>query len=251
MWKELKRPATAVSMVLFLLSVIAGVGTSLYFYKKGQRIAQLSYLIEQVQVVDRTRGDKLPISVLDSSGAPVEGNVFAANIRIWNSGTAEIRRADVRDPLTIILSLDSRLLDLTPDTFTRNNVDKFAVDHVGIISWEHFDPNEGLRMNVVYANPRKGPIKLAGYIVGLEGAVDYANLQLTTVQYSKSALIAIPLCVAIMFFSIPVQILIKVIRGQHVFTRWSVFINLAGLVLGTAPFVLWYYYPPQPPQPPI
>src|SRR4051794_14248113 len=113
MWDELRRPATLIAVTLFLLSVIIGILTSLYFYIKSEKVGQVAFSVEQIQIFDNTRAGVLPLTVLDASGARINSNIFAANVIIWNSGNAEIRKEDVREPLRIAIP-EARLLDLVP-----------------------------------------------------------------------------------------------------------------------------------------
>ena len=101
MWDELKRPATAISIGLFLASVLIGLGTSFYFYKISQKLGRLSYSIDQVKIVDRSHVGNLPFSIVDQTGKRVDGNIFVASIRVWNSGTAEINKESIREQVQL------------------------------------------------------------------------------------------------------------------------------------------------------
>ena len=150
--EELKRPATAVAVEIAVIFAVIGFGVSLYFYYKGIRVGQVSYYVEQVQVFDRKRVTSpgsvtaFPLTVLDAHGQPIEDNVYAASVTIWNSGNAEIKRDDLRIPFRITLEGNPRLIDITPTFFTRDNVDRFSFGRQNVISWEHFDPGEGIKV---------------------------------------------------------------------------------------------------------
>ena len=172
LWNELRRPSTAVAIGLLVISVVAGVITSLYFYEKGRMVGQVAFQVEQVQVFDKTRGGVLPLTVLDSAGRVVENNVYAANVTIWNSGSGEIKAADVREPFRIIVSDGANIIDMSPVFYTRGNADKFSLGKEAEIGWQHFDAGEGLKIRIVYVNTNKSDIVLKGYAVNMRSEID-------------------------------------------------------------------------------
>src|SRR5262245_4057542 len=114
---ELKRPATAVAVGIAVIFAIVGFGVSLSFSYKGLRVGEVSYYVDQVQMFDRKRVlspgsvGTFPLTVIDAHGQPIEENVYAASVTIWNSGNAEIQKEDVRIPFRIILEGNPRLID--------------------------------------------------------------------------------------------------------------------------------------------
>jgi hypothetical protein len=172
LWDELRRPSTAVAIGLFVITVIAGVITSLYFYEKGRMVGQVAFQVEQVQVFDKTRGGVLPLTVVDAVGRVVENNVYAANVTIWNSGSGEIKAEDVREPFRLSVAGGANIIDMSPVFFTRGNTDKFSLGKDGEIGWQHFDAGEGLKIRIVYVNANKSDIVLNGYAVNMRGEID-------------------------------------------------------------------------------
>jgi hypothetical protein len=93
-------------------------------------------------------------------------NIYAANVWIWNSGNAEIKKQDVREPLVISV-MRSQILDMTNIFSSSNNIDQFHLDGQ-TISWEHFDPNEGLKIRLIYAARVMLPVRLKGYLANID-----------------------------------------------------------------------------------
>jgi hypothetical protein len=170
MLDELKRPATA----LWVIGIIISIITAVYFYKKSEKFGQISMDMEQIQVFDKTRGGVVPLTVLDSAGRAIENNVYAASLTIWNSGNAEVKKEDVREPIRLAVEMEggdnsSKTLDISPYFYTRNNIDGFSANpNTGEISWQHFDAGEGLKVKLVYVSSTPKWIALIGYVAGSE-----------------------------------------------------------------------------------
>jgi hypothetical protein len=176
-WNELRRPAGMIGIGGIALGVF-GLIFSYYLYALSEKVGRISYAVEQVQVFDPSqlakgsKGARQPLTVLDADKLPVEESVYAANIKIWNSGSAEVRASSVRQPFVIKLLPNSRVLDSDITFATRENADKFslkAVDNQNSaipILWESFDTGEGFAIRVVYTRSTMSDITLVGYAVG-------------------------------------------------------------------------------------
>jgi hypothetical protein len=194
---ELKRPTTAIAIAIAVITTAVSIAASLLFYYRGIRAGQVSYYVEQVQVVDRTRiiapsGASIPpLTVLDAYGRPIQDNVYAASVSIWNSGNAEIRKDDVRVPFRIIFDKAPDVIDITPTFFTRDNVDVFALGNGNAITWQHFDPGEGFKVRIIYADTSIRAISVAGYAMGADPNKDYQEYAKTLPhEYSHAIAIA-------------------------------------------------------------
>jgi hypothetical protein len=53
LWEELQRPATVIAIALAVLSTIAGILFSLYFYHKGEKRSEIAFKVDQVQIFDK------------------------------------------------------------------------------------------------------------------------------------------------------------------------------------------------------
>jgi len=164
-----------------------------------------AYFIEQIQIYDnsstgRTKGNSAgPLTVLDSHGRKIDKNVYAATITIWNDGNSEIRRDDVRVPFKINTGSEAKILDLSPVQFSRENADKFSLDDGGTISWEHFDPGEGLTIRIMYEAPSMTNLAITGYAINIGESISYDQIRRNVVKLpiKLSALENIGLIVAV------------------------------------------------------
>jgi hypothetical protein len=169
MWDEIRRPATAIAIGLAVVSIIAGIVTSLYFYQKSEKTGKISFQIEQIQIYEKNRAGIIPLTVHDEAGNIIDDNIFAANITIWNSGNAEIQKENVRHPFHLIVKGDTtKIIDTVATFFSKDNIDDFLVNkNDGKITWQHFDVGEGLKIRTIYANSTMQDVVLNGYAVGI------------------------------------------------------------------------------------
>jgi hypothetical protein len=183
MWDDLKRPATFISFVVLIISVIAGILTSLYFYNKGQKYAYIEYSIEQVQVFDQNTVGTLPLTIRDPSGNIIDKNIYAANVTIWNSGNSGIKDEDIREPFRLVVEGNSaKVIEITPVYYTRNNIDEFNIDpQAGNIKWKHFDAGEGFKLRVIYTNTSMAGIIINGYVIDTP-IIDYDKINVRRIE---------------------------------------------------------------------
>jgi hypothetical protein len=251
LWDELRRPSTAVAIGFCVISIIAGVVTSLYFYEKGRMVGQVAFQVEQVQVFDKTRGGVLPLTVIDSVGRVVENNVYAANVTIWNSGSGEIKAEDVREPFRISVTGDANIIDMSPVFFTRGNADKFSLGKDGEILWQHFDAGEGLKIRIVYVNANKSDIILTGYAVNMRGEIDDVQKRYDAVmsQMDRSEKWILIIFGVMVFLLLVVSVYSFRIGQVNIPPRIFLFVTLAfgGLCVITAFRLFGNHSFPQPP----
>jgi len=174
---EMRRPATTVAVAIAVLGVVAGIATSLYFYYLSVRQGKVSYQVEQVQVFDQSSlGEKpaavRPLYVVDEHGNKINDNIYAAKIKIWNSGNDEVKRENVRTPFKVTMSGSAQVVTIEIEYSTRDNVDGFNVKNDGAMEWSHFDSKEGFILRVVYAAKTYVPISIEGYAVDTAGPTD-------------------------------------------------------------------------------
>ena len=164
--QDLKSPNTAIAIGLFVLATLVTLLISQIYFNKSLTKGRISIWVEQIRVFDRNPVGDIGIELRDRSGKPINENIYAANVWIWNSGNSEIKKQDIREPLVISVQ-GSKILDMTNIYFSNNNIDQFHMDHQ-TISWENFDPNEGLKIRIIYAAPVMLAVRLRGYVANID-----------------------------------------------------------------------------------
>lgn len=197
--RELRRPAN----IMAIVGIAASGLISLYFYNSSERAGEISIRVDQVQVFDKNRMGELPLRLLDATGAIITNNVYAANVSVWNSGTAEIKESDIRKPFRIQIGTGLRALELTPIKYTNDNLDHFRLTSEGVLTWEHFDSGEGLKIRVVYAYDSEQPISLVGMAAGIKMINQPSTERAKGLASSLSALqIALGMAASLYFSSV-------------------------------------------------
>jgi hypothetical protein len=182
---ELAKPATIVGAAFAVIGLVGGY----YFFLLSEKVGRISFMVEQVQVFDQTRiapnqsktlADAIvdrPLTVHDRHGNVINENVYAANIKIWNSGRREIKKDDVRQQLKLTISPEATILDATMVSSTNNNGDQFDFGTTPDLrlTWEHFDPKEGVVLRVVYSAGSLSDIRLYGQVAEVGSPIPYST----------------------------------------------------------------------------
>lgn len=105
------------------------------------------------------------VSFADQNGDKVKCDVYYFEAAFWNAGNAGIEPSAIREPLTIIVSEASRILDWRILKQTKEAVAKFTIEDTQAddqkklkVSWAHFDPGFGFRFFLlIEATPNQAP----------------------------------------------------------------------------------------------
>ena len=109
------------------------------------------------------------IKVLDSEGKIINEDIYLSTVTIWNAGELPIEPKDVRKPFQIKLSNIKAILDFSivkevDQEISRFSLNKLNSNTIGI-SWQHFDPQQGIRVQIIYIANKKAHIDIEGKII--------------------------------------------------------------------------------------
>jgi len=131
-----------------------------------------------------------PLTVLDAHGQPIEDNVYAASVTIWNSGNPEIKRDDLRIPFRVTLEGNPRLIDITPTFFTRDNVDRFSFGRQNVFHGNIFISNVVLLVSLAI-------LTLVRLYLAQAGTRRYVVAEVLTSKYVLLLLMFLPIGVIV------------------------------------------------------
>jgi len=112
---------------------------------------------------------KLKIVLNDS--LVVDRNVYVTNIIIWNSGTKEITKSDVREKIKIEPINGAKILDYKIVNEEKKGISNFKLNPSGnflVVDWDYFDPNFGFETQITYSGQDESKIIVTGYVIGNE-----------------------------------------------------------------------------------
>jgi len=212
---ELRRPATAIAIFIALISIVSGTITSVYFYHKSIKLGVIYYDVVQILAFDQTNlrekviGVESPVAVVDGAGQKIDGNIYVANIRVWNGGNDEVRKEDIRSQLKVMISGNVRLIDITMYGQTNNNVDQFSLTKDTGIEWNHFDSQEGFILRIVYSSAEKQNISIIGRIVNSGYPSNFAEIK---ERYQQTPFYLFAAMVSMMSIITLIFIIVSIIR---------------------------------------
>lgn len=232
--KEFKKPSTIISLVLALVSVIFSLVFSLYFHRLGNKEGQLAFYPAQVKVFDATsiHTSSPPLTVLDRDHNPITDNIFVATVWIWNTGNAEIKNEDVRIPYRVVVEGTHKIIDWASLFYTQDNEDKFDIRPDLTITWQHFDPGEGLKIRILYAAEHEQKINIIGHAANTLPILNRSTSTPTTVWGITMLAIQVTLIVIVIVMIISVYFVLST-RNQTIREYANTFIRvLTGFLLG-------------------
>lgn len=181
---EIKKPFNFVSILIALCSILLSV----YFYQASLQKREPRYLIAPSNQIFSKSVSSPKITVVDSSGVTVAGDIHVVEVSFWNDGKLPIELSDVRTPVVIQFPNGYRLLDSKISDEIKPSVSAFTLTEVVgsseaaqvKVGWKHFDPGTGARFQFIYvgsANPKlifRGDILDAEITEGVSVVAKYA-----------------------------------------------------------------------------
>lgn len=208
-WTWLKRPEIGATIgIIGVVLAVAGLGFGYYLFRAAQKVPELSFQKSVVQVFNAESSSRA-IGLVDLVGQPIQSNVYAAKLVVWNSGSAPIKKEDIRKPIQIIGTGDAAILDFEFLGETEIGISKFNIEGTSSevrhrvlpeaihelrssdaghwqnvwlsrlrhltalnVGWEHFDPGHGFRVRVIYSADDADKLMVVGNVYGSGEPID-------------------------------------------------------------------------------
>ena len=200
-WNELKKPINFISISLAILSIIVSVFLYIASLKSMEPVYQVD---EHAGKIFDSSLTSPSIKVLDSEGKIINEDIYLSTVTIWNAGELPIEPKDVRKPFQIQLSnikaiLDFSIIKEVDKEISRFSLNKLNSNTIGI-SWQHLDPQQGIRVQIIYIGYREAVIDIKGKVI----TTDIKQINLTRPNPIIDSLVSIILfplfCFSISFF---------------------------------------------------
>lgn len=150
--------------------IILGVGIAMYTYLESIKKIELVYISspDHSIIFDKTISSP-NIKLVENDSVEIINNVFVGSVTLWNNGELEVKKTDVRKPISITLDGDAQILDYAIVRETKPGISKFQVrkeDNTILLDWEFFDPKFGVEIQIIYSGDTKKQLVVDGYVLG-------------------------------------------------------------------------------------
>jgi hypothetical protein len=186
-WADARKPF---NLVILVLTVVALVFVLAEWYW-SQQVAEISYKIVQIPVLNadqaqmrpspsRLHEPPPPFTVLDNKGQPINTNIYAAEIAVWNTGDFELGLSKVRRPLAVKIDGSVQILDNGVSRITDPIAEAVAskIDQNTIeVRWRYFDPGTAFRIRIIYASENQSNLSVSATILGVGPLIDLESNQ--------------------------------------------------------------------------
>jgi hypothetical protein len=144
--------------------ILIGVIVSAYFYFASREVGEVSLKFNTVKIF---QVGVPSIKIFDRDNNQIVSNVFGCEIIIWNTGNLTLgdKSDRVREPLTVTLSSEAKIIDLViQDTknVTANAIKLDRHENRIAVIWSQFDPGDAIKIFVIYASASQSPINYRG-----------------------------------------------------------------------------------------
>jgi hypothetical protein len=188
-WGDARKPFNLVMMVVTAVSLVFGLFGLVTWYW-SQQVAEISYKIVQIPVVNTIQVQMTPHSgvpepspsftVLDNKGQPINTNIYAAEIAVWNTGDLELGPSKVRRPLTVKIGGDVHILDNGVSRITdpiaevvSSEISKNTIE----VRWKYLDPGTAFRVRIIYTSEMQQDLTLSANVLGVGPLIDLDSNQ--------------------------------------------------------------------------
>ena len=158
--------------VFLALAIIAVVSLVLtvYFWIDSKASRELTYFVNPARAVVVQSGKSTDLSI-SYQNQPIQGDITAAQIAIWNAGKLSIKSADVLKPTVIYTEGGEQILEATIRNPGRD-VSQISLDRTKLkegmvtLNWNILEKNDGAVIQIIYAGNPTSKIVADGIIEG-------------------------------------------------------------------------------------
>ena len=164
---------TKLMNILGIIVGLLGLIFGMYSYFSNQKKSEISYNIysPSFKIYDSeiTR-EMSSLNLFFGDSLKIRQNVYLTTFSIWNTGDLSINKNDIRKKIDIEFDGVGRILDLRTIKEVERGISNIKLSAVTNLSycldWDYFDPNNGLKIQLIYIGEEKVKCKVNGYILG-------------------------------------------------------------------------------------
>lgn len=164
----MQKSLNIIGFIIGLIGLIIGLVSYLNTVKKKEisyNVFEPAYKIFDNEAID----DESNLMILTKDSLKVEQNIYLTTIAIWNSGDLTIKKSDVRKRIALKLEGINKIIDFKLIKEVDAGISKFTYevnkDSIYNIDWKFFDPNNGVKFQMLYLGEEKLSGKISGNIL--------------------------------------------------------------------------------------
>lgn len=166
----LSHPAVAILSLVSAIVGLIGLPLSFYFYYASKESPQLTYYAHPAKAAIVRVGEASRLSTTFDN-KPIETDITAAQVAIWNEGGRAIKREQVLKPVVIFTENGAPILEATIRKSSREvthlalNTEELQKGRVTVL-WDILEQNDGGVIQLIYAGNPDVRISAEGVIEG-------------------------------------------------------------------------------------
>lgn len=167
--EDIKKPFNIITLTIAIISI----GLTIYFYVEGIKEKSICYKIEHNPSLIFDNEKISPnIRVLEKDSIIIAENIYMIKGMIWNDGDLPIEDKDIKRKIVIRLENINRIIDFKIEKQTDKENKNFQINKIDSISlnlsWEYFEPQDGLTFQIIYIGNPQPLFKVEGKIIGIK-----------------------------------------------------------------------------------
>ncbi|MES2587676.1 MAG: hypothetical protein V4622_01775 [Bacteroidota bacterium] len=164
---------TKIANWIGIITGVLGIILSFYFYFETKEKHEISFTLDSnsYKIYDNSTSKVLQkISLYQDDTLKINADVYLVSFSIWNSGNMPIEKKDIRKDLCIKFKginsvLDYRIIKQTDAEVSQFKFKQNKKSSSFRMDWKYFDPNEGLKIQILYTGKEILQIDFGGKIL--------------------------------------------------------------------------------------
>jgi hypothetical protein len=247
--QDFKRPLHFMYLLLTTLSLLL----AFVFYKKSESRREIVYDLSGISTVYNSRSSSSKIRVLDANSKSVTSDVLLMTFAFWNNGNLPIDPSDMRRPIDIVFEPCEKILNYTILHQTDPESTHFRLIEVDVegkprarairLMWQHLDPNEGIKFQVLFTGESSTTVSWGGKFAGEGRFVNGTSFKRRN-ELAATAM-GIGQFVALFIAALLVRVIWDKTHGRNRLVSVTLFL----LIVGVCSFILHGAFHPEVPAP--